>query len=262
MLKYLSKEVIFMSYNEYNENPVQKTYKQRKKKKLKRKVKVIISLFIFIMITMFLISDYPRVKSIKIEGVHQTPQQEILKHISIKPSSYYFFINKEKVIKEIKQLPTITKASIDIDLIGNVVIGVEEATPIAYASLNNKIYAINDIGRIVEVRQSKQRDELKVLPYIQNFQSKTMLEEFARGFYKVPTLMQNEMSDIILEPQAADPTRLKCLMKDNKVVYVRVEDVATKLNTHQFSYEALKNEHKNACYFSIEGRNVYTRSCQ
>ena len=37
-----------------------------------------------------------------------------------------------------------------------------------------------------------------------------MLEEFARGFYKVPTLMQNEMSDIILEPQAADPTRLKC----------------------------------------------------
>ena len=95
MLKYLSKEVIFMSYNEYNENPVQKTYKQRKKKKLKRKVKVIISLFIFIMITMFLISDYPRVKSIKIEGVHQTPQQEILKHISIKPSSYYFFINKE-----------------------------------------------------------------------------------------------------------------------------------------------------------------------
>ena len=77
-----------------------------------------------------------------------------------------------KVIKEIKQLPTIKKASIDIDLIGNVVIGVEEATPIAYASLNNKIYAINDIGRIVEVRQSKQRDGLKVLPIFKTFNQK------------------------------------------------------------------------------------------
>ncbi len=245
------------TYNEYDENPVRRTLKQRKKRKLKRKFKVLLVVFFVSLIAFFLLSDYSKVKEIQINGIDITTPKEILENISISQSSYYFMINQDKIKEEIETLPTIKKAQVDVDWKGNVSIDIEEATMIAYANINNQIYEINDIGRIVKVNDQKRIQKLKAFPFVQNFSSEKLLQEFAEGFYKVPTLFQNEMSEILLEPKPGDQTSLKCLMKDDKIVYVRIEDLATRLNDDQFNYEAYKTKYKDKRIFSIEGNYIY-----
>lgn len=249
-------------YNEYDENPVRKTLKQRKKKKLRKKFKVILIGLILLIVVIFLLTPYSKVKSISIKGNDITSQEDIKSHISVNELSYYFLINKNKVKEEIEDLPTIKSANITVDMVGNIDIVVEEALPIAYAEINDVIYEINDIGRIVEIKDQERIQLLKSLPFVQKMTSIDLLTEFAQQFKEVPSLMQNEMSDIILEPKSADPTRLKCIMKDGKIVYIRIEDVAKRLNDEEFNYEAYKTTLKETCIFSIEGKNIYYIPCE
>ena len=79
------------------------------------------------MVIVLLSGQYLKVKSISIEGNTITNYEDIIKNISIDKQSYYFFINKNKLSKEIISIPTIEKASVDIDLLGNVLIHVDES---------------------------------------------------------------------------------------------------------------------------------------
>ena len=233
-------------YHEYDENPVRKTLKQRKKKKLKRKVKILLVLCLLIILAFYLISDYSKVKSIHISGNSLTEKEEILEHITISQSSYYMFMNTHKIEKQIKLLPAIKEATVQCDWVGNIKIEVQEAQPIAYAKINKDIYEINNIGNIIKTTD---QDRISLL--------KSLLKQFAEGFKDVPTLMQNEISDIILSPQRGDETRLKCLLKGDKILYIRIEDLSTRLDDEIFNYEAYKTKYKDKYSFSIEGIHLY-----
>lgn len=251
-----------MRYDEYIENPVHKTLKQRKKKKLKKKVKIFFFFVIVSLVIVFFCSNLSKVKSIQINGLESIEKKDITSIISIQNDSYYFLIDKDKVKEEILQNPSVKNAKIQIDYIGNVTISIDEALPIAYALVDTTYYEINDVGHVVEIKDQQRLQSLKTLSYVTGFSDLEMLEDFAKGFKDVPSLMQNEMSEIILDPQPADPTRLKCLLNDNKTLYVRIEDLATRLNDDQFSYEAYKTEYSDSCIFSIEGKFVYKQKCQ
>lgn len=244
-------------YHEYDENPVRKTLKQRKKKKLKRKVKILLVLCLLIILAFYLISDYSKVKSIHISGNSLTEKEEILEHITISQSSYYMFMNTHKIEKQIKLLPAIKEATVQCDWVGNIKIEVQEAQPIAYAKINKDIYEINNIGNIIKTTDQDRISLLKSLPYVNEFKEEKLLKQFAEGFKDVPTLMQNEISDIILSPQRGDETRLKCLLKGDKILYIRIEDLSTRLDDEIFNYEAYKTKYKDKYSFSIEGIHLY-----
>ena len=244
-------------YHEYDENPVRKTLKQRKKKKLKRKVKILLVLCLLIILAFYLISDYSKVKSIHISGNSLTEKEEILEHITISQSSYYMFMNTHKIEKQIKLLPAIKEATVQCDWVGNIKIEVQEAQPIAYAKINKDIYEINNIGNIIKTTDQDRISLLKSLPYVSEFKEEKLLKQFAEGFKDVPTLMQNEISDIILSPQRGDETRLKCLLKGDKILYIRIEDLTTRLDDEIFNYEAYKTKYKDKYSISIEGIHLY-----
>ena len=244
-------------YHEYDENPVRKTLKQRKKKKLKRKVKILFVVCLLIILAFYLISDYSKVKSIHISGNSLTEKEEILEHITISQSSYYMFMNTHKIEKQIKLLPAIKEATVQCDWVGNIKIEVQEAQPIAYAKINKDIYEINNIGNIIKTTDQDRISLLKSLPYVSEFKEEKLLKQFAEGFKDVPTLMQNEISDIILSPQRGDETRLKCLLKGDKILYIRIEDLSTRLDDEIFNYEAYKTKYKDKYSFSIEGIHLY-----
>lgn len=244
-------------YHEYDENPVRKTLKQRKKKKLKRKVKILLVLCLLIILAFYLISDYSKVKSIHISGNSLTEKEEILEHITISQSSYYMFMNTHKIEKQIKLLPAIKEATVQCDWVGNIKIEVQEAQPIAYEKINKDIYEINNIGNIIKTTDQDRISLLKSLPYVSEFKEEKLLKQFAEGFKDVPTLMQNEISDIILSPQRGDETRLKCLLKGDKILYIRIEDLSTRLDDEIFNYEAYKTKYKDKYSFSIEGIHLY-----
>lgn len=97
-------------YNEYDENPVHKTLKQRKKK-----VKFEICIMFVMMIFAFLLSDFSKIKSTNIYGLETKEEKDVLNHISIERSSYYFLTDKKKVEKGIKEIPTIKDVKVHMD---------------------------------------------------------------------------------------------------------------------------------------------------
>ena len=162
-----------------------------------------------------------------------------------------------KIEKQIKLLPAIKEATVQCDWVGNIKIEVQEAQPIAYAKINKDIYEINNIGNIIKTTDQDRISLLKSLPYVSEFKEEKLLKQFAEGFKDVPTLMQNEISDIILSPQRGDETRLKCLLKGDKILYIRIEDLSTRLDDEIFNYEAYKTKYKDKYSFSIEGIHLY-----
>lgn len=244
-------------YNEHDENQVKKILKQRKKKKLKNKVKVFIGVVVFGFIFWFMMSDYPKVKSIHISGNINISENQILDNISINTHSFYWFMNTNKIEKEIKDNLAIKSAEVKCDLLGNVNIEVQEAEAIAFATINEETYEINDMGEVIEVTDQERKEELYRLVSVNHFSSLDMLKEFAQGYQSVSNLTKNEMSDIYLAPRSADPTLLKCLLKNNYIIYIRIEDLADKLNEKSFDLEAYKVKYPTKHIYSFEGNNIY-----
>lgn len=248
-------------YNEYDENQVKKIMHKRKKKRLKRKVKVFIFAVCMILIALFVTSDLPKVKSIQVSGLESLSQDKVLSSLSVNRSSYYLFMSSKSLSKEIENIPEVKSAKVNCDMVGNVKINVQEAQPIAYATINNQYYEINELGNVIETNDKERIQVLKAFPQLHDFQSVDTLKSFAEEFKDVPTLMQNEMSDIILTAKKTDPTLLKCILKNKKVIQIRIEDLSYRLSEDQFNYEAYKVGFKNVCTFKFEGKYLYLEDC-
>lgn len=233
-----------MYYNEYDENQTKKLLKQRKKKKLKKRFKIVLVLLCLIGIIILLSGDYLKVKSIKITGQYSYDQKEVLNHLSIDNKTYYLLIDKKKIEKELKNIPTIESAKVHCDIFGHVKLELQETYPIAYAKVNNKIYGINNIGKIYEENDKTRQNELKSLPFVDKFTSTDLLSKFASEYKNVQDVIKNEVSDIILDPQPGDDTRLKMMLLDNNIIDIRIEDISRWLSDkNKFDWNAYKTEH-------------------
>jgi len=249
-------------YNQYDEDQVKKKYKKIKKVKLKKKFKIALVIIFLGLIIFFFMSDYSKVKSIRIVGQEILTEDEVLDVISINKSTQYLFMSTGKVEKEVKTLARVKDVQVSRDLFGNVSIKIKEADPLAYAIIGNKTYEINDVGNIAVVNDEKRKSFLKSLPSVSGFKDEKLLKEFAKEFKDIPNVMLNEISDVILEPQKADPTRLKFVMQEGILVYVRIEDISSKIGSGRFDYEANKIKNKNVCVYKIEGKNIYQEKCK
>lgn len=249
-------------YNEYDENPVQKTLHRKKKKRLKRKIKVCLFVLGAFLMGALEMKGVLKVKTINVTGLEFLSQDQVLSSLSIDKSSYYLFMSKKSVTKEVEQIPTVKSAKVNCDLVGNIKIDVQEASPIAYTIMNKAVYEVNELGNVIEVTDKERISLLKSYPQLHDFTSVEVLKSFAKQFKDVPTLMQNEMSDIILSPKKTDPTLLKCILKNKKVIQIRIEDLGYRLSEDQFNYEAYKVGFKNVCTFKFEGKYLYLEDCK
>ncbi|MCD7950451.1 MAG: FtsQ-type POTRA domain-containing protein [Erysipelotrichaceae bacterium] len=243
-------------YNEYDENQIRKTLKKRKRKKIKRRIKFLIALLVVVCVTGYLFSDLSRIRTIKITGLEYTTEEEALNVIDCNETYMYFLVDKSEVAEKVETLPAVEKATVSIGIFGGMTIKITETTAIAYACIDNQYYMINNAGKVVMI-SDEEADELKLLTYVQNFTSTEMLSEFAKQYKDVPSLMQNEISDIVYSPQSADETRLQCITKEGRYIYIRIEDLASRLSDDQFNYELYKSTYSDKCTFSIEGNYIY-----
>ena len=233
-----------MYYNEYDDSPTDRLLKQRKKRKLKTRVKIIIGIICMIIVIILVAGNTFRIKSIHITGEYSYNQEEVLDHISISKKSYYPFLNTSKIEKEIKEILTVETVKVTCDLLGHVNINLKETYPIAYSKINNKIYVINNIGKIYEETDKTRQNELQSLPFVDKFTSTELLEDFAKEYKNVQDVIKNEVSDIILDPQPGDQTRLKMILLDNNIIDIRIEDISTWLSDkNKFDLNAWKTEH-------------------
>lgn len=246
-------------YNEHDVNQVDKLYKKKKKKKLKRKVKILCFLLFLLMIAGYFVSDLSKVKSIKIIGNKEVSSKLIKEASSITKDSIYLFIDKDKSADNIKKLALVKKADISYDIFGNITIEIEESNKVAYATIENKTYVIDELGKVVETKDENIKETLKSCPKLVHFDSLDLLKQFAKEYANVPELIKTKTSDIIYSPQPSDETRVEYILDNGKKLIVRIENMADELT--RFPFEAHMIQNPNACEFNFYGKNIYLTKC-
>lgn len=247
-------------YNEHDESQVKKILKTKKKKRLKRRIKILLFLIVFVCIGSYFLSDYSKVKSITVVGNQEVSETDIVENISVDKNSFYLFVNTDHLEKEIKSLPLIKKAKVSKDLLGNIKVEIEEAEKVAYCIIDKITYVIDELGAVVETTDKDVIASLQATPRMTGFKDLKFLEKFAKEYVRLPELIKSQTSDIVYSPLTADETRMKFLMDDGKILYLRVEDMVEQLN--KFDYEANKTAYSDQCVFKFEGKNVYMEKCK
>lgn len=242
-------------YNEHDVNQVHKIYKKNKKKKLKRRVKILLFLVAFTLIGWYFLSDYSKVQSIQVIGNEYVLKEDVLNKISVNKNSFHVFVSTSQIEKEVRAMPMIKKASVTKDLFGHIKIELKEADKVAYCVIRKNTYVIDELGDIAQTNNKDLIRSLQSCPQITKFTNVKFLKTFAKEYVRIPELIKNETSDIVYEPKQADETRLKFVMNNGKILYLRVEDMVDQLS--RFDYEANMTAHKDKNVFSFEGNHVY-----
>ncbi|MEG0685543.1 MAG: FtsQ-type POTRA domain-containing protein [Coprobacillus sp.] len=246
-------------YNEHDENQVDKILKTKKKKKLKRRFKVLFVLFVLILIVAFFLSDYSKVQSIKVVGNEEIKTDDILNSISVNKESIFILVNTSKIEDEVKQVNLVKKANVSRDFFGNIKIEVEEADKVAYSIIDNVTYVIDEMGNVTETKDKAIIQSLQACPMITKFKDLKLLKSFAKQYVEIPELIKSQTSDIVYDPKKMDETRLKFIMDNGKILYLRIEDMVKQLKS--FDYEA-NIAHDDMCVFKFEGNNIYKEACK
>ena len=244
-------------YNEHDVNQVDKIYRKNKLKKKKRRLKVLLFSIVVIALGYYFSSDYSKVKSVKIEGVVDLDKEELLEKIPITTSDYHLFLRTKKIENEVKDIPLIGDCHITKDFTGHVVVEVTESQKIAYARIGKSVYLIDDQGRVVETKNKDVIKELKTCPQLLKFKDLKFLKKFAKEYIRIPELIKNQISDIVYAPASSDPSRLKFMMNNGKILYLRVEEMANQLQPDVFDYEAFMTAYSKYNVFRFEGKHVY-----
>lgn len=247
-------------YNEHDENQVQKILKNKKKRKLKKRMKILLVLLVLIVIGSYFISDISRIRQIEIVGNQEVSSQDVLKKISVQKGDITLFVSVDQIEKEVSQMPFIKKVQVSKSLMGTIQIEVEEAEKVAYCTIGKKTYVIDELGNVSETDDKKLIASLQSTPRLSQFKDLKLLKSFAKEYVQLPNIIKSQTSDIIYDPQNADETRLKFMMDDGKILYLRIEDMVEQLSV--FDYEANKAIYKDKCVFRFEGKNVYMDKCQ
>lgn len=247
-------------YNEHDENQVKKILKAKKKKKLRKRIKILIVLMIFILIGMYFFSDFSKLKSIQVNGNDEVKTEKIIESISVDKSSIYLFIDKKKIVQEIKSLGMVKRANVTIDFLGNMTIEIEEAEKIAYCQIGKKTYLIDELGGVVETTDKNIIQSLRSCPRLLKFKDLKFLKVFAKEYVQIPELIKSQTSDIVYAPLDSDDTRLEFVMDNGKILYLRTEDMVEQLK--KFDYEAFMTAYSDRCVFSFEGKHIYMKKCK
>lgn len=242
-------------YNEHDQNQVHEILKKRKQKRRKKRIKRMSLVFVVIFIIGFFISDFSKIQSITIKGNTRITTKEIEEIIPIKAhSSIALFSSASTTESALEKTPTIKQAKVNKDFFGHVTITIIETAPIAYTYIDTILCILDEEGNVTKNEDNSLFTYVQRCPKLTGF-DEARLKEFAKQYYKIPTQVQNQVSDIIYSPLGADPTRCEFVMDDAKILYLRIEDMAKQLAGD--GYANILKKYPDNKYYDFMGDNCY-----
>ena len=229
-------------YNEHDENQVLTMRNKLKKKKRKRRINFVLIVLLLIFLVIFFFGNMSKVKKITVSGCHLTSAEEIIERLPVKSKKTYFFkVNKKQA--------TVTK-----DLIGNIKIRIKENNASLYGYINNILYVADQDGIFEQDQQQKWISYVQRCPQMMNFDEEHF-RSFVKAYVKLPSVVQNQISSIVFEPDEKDQTKCKLELDDGKVFYVRIEDMEKQLTST--NYYLVIQSYPDYKYYDYLGKNVY-----
>lgn len=242
-------------YNEHDVNQVKNMQKKIKKKKQKRRRCFVLVVLLIIAGIVFMTGSASKVKKISVSGCHLTNQDDIIKNISIKTKKTYFFsVDCGQVENEIEQMLFVKKATVKKDLLGNVKISVQENNAMLYGYIDNVLYLVDEDGVVEKDEKQEKLSYVQRYPQAMSF-DEGHLKQFVKEYKKLPSVIKNQISSIVFEPNDKDQTKCKLELDDGKIFYVRIEDMARQLTSTNY-YLVIQKYPENK-YYDFLGKNVY-----
>lgn len=244
------------TYNEHDRSQVEEILRARKKRKRKKIRRRLLIVFVFILIVSYFFMDISRVQRIDIVGNIRLQEEEIKGILEVKENSSIHLLVSQNAIKEnIKELPGVKDVSVSRRPFGHITITIEETALIGYAIIDDDTYVVDEKGALFINNSMQARTEIQRCPQIFNM-GVELLETFAKEYSKIPSQVLNQTSEIVYEPQNADETRCRFNMSDGKVLFLRIEDMASQLAGDR--YARVINDAPNSKYYDFVGdKNVY-----
>lgn len=242
-------------YNEHDVNQVKNMQKKIKKKKQKRRRCFVLIVLLIVACIAFMTGSASKVKKISVSGCHLTNQEDIIKNISIKTKKTYFFsMDCGQVENEIEQMLFVKKATVKKDLLGNVKITVQENNAMLYGYIDNVLYLVDEDGVVEKDEKQEKLSYVQRYPQAMSF-DEDHLKQFVKEYKKLPSVIKNQISSIVFEPNDKDQTKCKLELDDGKIFYVRIEDMARQLTSTNY-YLVIQKYPENK-YYDFLGKNVY-----
>ena len=155
---------------------------------------------------------------------------------------------------EIEKMIFVEKATVTKDLIGNIKIRIKENNASLYGYINNILYVADQDGILEQDQQQKWISYVQRCPQMMNFDEEHF-QSFVKAYVKLPSVVQNQISSIVFEPDEKDQTKCKLELDDGKIFYVRIEDMEKQLTST--NYYLVIQSYPDYKYYDFLGKNVY-----
>ena len=243
-------------YNEHDENQVQEILKKRKLKKRKKRRRRIAVAIVILLIIGFFVSDFSKIQSIEVSGNQLVNSDDVINELSVKTKkSFTLFTSSSSVEDEVEKMNFVDKAKVSKSLFGNIKITITETQPIAYGIIDNVLYIVDNKGDVQEDKDQQWLSYVQRCSKMNNF-DKDSLKQFAKHFAAISSVVQNKVSDINFAPIDNDKDRCEFLLDDDKVFYVRYNEMEDQLTSD--NYARIMSERPNFKYYDFLGLHVYT----
>lgn len=241
-------------YNEHDQNQVREILKNRRLKRRKKRRRILATILVAVFIIAFFVSDLSKIQSINVKGNNRITKEEIINASPAKAhETVHFFASTSSIEKKIKELPAVTNATVTKDFLGNITITVEETKAVAYQIIDTKVSIIDEKGNII-INEVTEGGEYQKCPKLTGFDENT-ITEFAKEYAKIPSQVQNQVSDIKYAPLPSDELRCEFMMDDGKVLYLRIDDMATQLSGDR--YDTIIRDAPGEKYYDFVGKHCY-----
>lgn len=205
-------------------------------KKIKKKVKLksVIILLIIISIIALLIYLYfnMRLKNIYVKGINLIKEKDIVNINNLYEYPKITDINKDDLVKKIEENPLVNTAKVKINLLGKMVIEIDE---------NKLLYRTKDNHIVLSNKDIIDNDYVVKLPLLINDVDEEVFDKFINKLGKIDRGILAKISEIEYTPSTIDKEKFTFLMDDGNIVYVTLSKI-TSINTYNEIYPTLEGK--------------------
>lgn len=202
--------------------------KQHRKKKANRRLTFLLSLFLLLILAVvYFQSSLSQVKDIGITGNHLVSDDTILNRVSIEKGMNVWSVDRSQTERELEKIPEISNAEVKLQLPNTVKVVVDEFEKAAYLINEASFYPILENGDLLD---SRDLDDLPTdAPILIGFKEDKVLKEMVNELKRLPSEINNSISEIVLSPKKTDAYHITLFMNDGLEVSASIRTFSEKM---------------------------------
>ncbi len=205
--------------------------KKERRKRMKRRLIVLVSFFSIIFLAMiYFISPYSKVGEIKVAGNQRVAKDQIILSSKLSSSGNLWqeYFNRDQAVERLKKAnPRIKKATIQLQLLNNLVIRISEYKTVAYSVENGKYFSILENGNILEKEEAQPNG---TNPILENFKDQKIIQLMLKEYKKLPDEIKSNISEIQSTPSTSNSKKITVFMNDGNRVIASITGFSQKMS--------------------------------